>query len=152
MCRTKLHAHSGDGIVIAERRDQLVNAPLYTQYVKKKQEYRIHVGRKPGGKASIIFIQRKAKKNGFDGANFKIRNLANGFVYVEEEELEAFPCILEEARKALEATGLAFGAVDIIYNEHQNRAYVLEINTAPGLEARTAQAYSAFFREIANNA
>lgn len=149
MCRTKLHAHSGDGIVIAERRDQLVNAPLYTQYVKKKQEYRVHVGRKPGREAQSIIVQRKAKREGVE-ANFKIRNLANGFVYVIEEIVPA--CVIEEAGKALESTGLAFGAVDVIYNEHQNKAYVLEINTAPGLEARTAEKYATFFKGIANNA
>ena len=147
MCRTKLQAHSGEGIVVAERRAQLVAAPLYTQYMKKKHEYRVHVLRKPGGDTSIITTQRKAKKNGVEDANFMIRNLANGFVYVMEDG--AVPkTVTEEAIKALESTGLAFGAVDVIYNEHTRQAYVLEINTAPGLEERTADAYARAFREI----
>lgn len=149
MCRTKLQAHSGDGIVVAERRDQLVAAPLYTQYMKKKHEFRIHLLRRPGGGTSIITIQRKAKRNDVADANFMVRNLANGFVYVVEDEIEAYPVVQEEAKKALEATGLAFGAVDVIWNEYQKKAYVLEINTAPGLEARTAEAYAAAFKEIA---
>jgi glutathione synthase/RimK-type ligase-like ATP-grasp enzyme len=146
MCRTKLQAHSGEGIVVAERRDQLVAAPLYTQYVKKKHEFRVHALRKPGAGTSIITVQRKAKKNGVEDANFMVRNLANGFVYV----LDAVTpdCVVNEAKKALESTGLAFGAVDVIYNEHQNKAYVLEINTAPGLEERTAEAYATAFKEI----
>ena len=149
MCRTKLQAHSGEGIVVAERRDQLVNAPLYTQYIKKKHEYRVHVVRKPGGKAESIITQRKAKRNDVEDANFMVRNLANGFVYVMQQELLP-ACVEEEAFKALEATGLAFGAVDVIYNQQQDKAYVLEINTAPGLEERTAQAYADVFREIAH--
>jgi D-alanine-D-alanine ligase-like ATP-grasp enzyme len=75
-----------------------------------------------------------------------VRNLANGFVYVFDEAPPA--CVKEEAIKALESTGLAFGAVDVIYNQQQDKAYVLEINTAPGLEQRTAEAYALAFKEI----
>lgn len=146
MCRTKLQAHSGDGIVVAERPDQLVNASLYTQYLKKKHEYRVHVLRAPGAGTSIITTQRKAKKNGAVDANFMVRNLANGFVYVMGEHTPK--CVENEAKKALESTGLAFGAVDVIYNEGQDKAYVLEINTAPGLEDRTAEAYAKAFKKI----
>src|SRR5688572_6569584 len=35
LCRTKLSAHSGDGIVVASSPEQLVNAQLYVYYVKK---------------------------------------------------------------------------------------------------------------------
>lgn len=146
MCRTKLQAHSGEGIVVAERREQLVNAPLYTQYIKKKHEYRVHCIRVPGENTKQIVVQRKAKRNDRDDANFMVRNLENGFVYVIEGMVPG--CVQQEAFKALEATALAFGAVDVIYNEHQNKAYVLEINTAPGLEERTAIEYAKVFKEI----
>lgn len=146
MCRTKLQAHSGEGIVVAERRDQLVNAPLYTQYLKKKHEYRVHALRVPGKGTSIITVQRKAKKNGVEDANFMVRNLANGFVYVVSDDTPA--CVTDESIKALESTDLAFGAVDVVYNQKENKAYVLEINTAPGMEDRTAEAYARAFKEI----
>jgi carbamoylphosphate synthase large subunit len=147
VCRTKLQAHSGEGIVIAERREQLVPAPLYTQYIKKKQEYRVHVLRKPGAGTSIITVQRKAKRLDVEDVNFMVRNLANGFVYVDSND--AFPkSVGDEAVKALESTDLAFGAVDVIWNENQEKAYVLEINTAAGLEPRTAEAYAKAFKEI----
>ena len=49
VCRTLLRANSGRGILLAERGKQdLVRAPLYTKYVKKSDEYRVHV---VGGKA-----------------------------------------------------------------------------------------------------
>ena len=147
MCRTKLQAHSGEGIVVAERRDQLVNAPLYTQYMKKKHEFRVHALRAPGKETKSIIVQRKAKKNGVEDANFMVRNLANGFIYLISDNTPA--CVEEQAKKALESTDLAFGAVDVIYNERENKAYVLEINTAPGLEERTAEAYARAFKEIA---
>src|SRR5687768_8660323 len=61
VCRTVLAGHSGEGIVIADRRDQLVPAPLYVQYIKKQQEYRIHVGKR-GQESIIIAGQRKARR------------------------------------------------------------------------------------------
>jgi D-alanine-D-alanine ligase-like ATP-grasp enzyme len=100
----------------------------------------------PGKGTSIIVAQRKAKKNDRDDANFMVRNLDNGFVYVLDDDPPE--CVRNEAVKALESTELAFGAVDVIYNEHQNKAYVLEINTAPGLEQRTAEAYAKVFQKI----
>src|SRR3546814_2808293 len=44
VCRTVLSGHSGVGIVIADNRDDLVPANLYVKYVKKKEEYRVHLG------------------------------------------------------------------------------------------------------------
>jgi D-alanine-D-alanine ligase-like ATP-grasp enzyme len=42
---------------------------------------------------------------------------------------------------------LDFGAVDVIWNEKQQRAYVLEVNTAPGLEGQTVDDYARGIKE-----
>lgn len=146
VCRTVLAGHSGDGIVIASSRDDLVPAPLYVRYVKKQEEYRIHVGMK-SGEASIISIQRKArrKETPDDQVDWQVRNHKNGFVYVRGG-VNPPAAVLDVARRALEASGLDFGAVDVIWNRNQERAYVLEINTAPGLEGTTVTDYADFFR------
>lgn len=146
MCRTLLTASEGRGIVIANNRNELVDAPLYTKYVKKKEEYRIHVFRKPGGLPVAISIQRKARRNGAE-ADFKIRNLANGFVFVRDG-VKAPDDVRIQAAAAVEATGLAFGAVDVIWNEYQQKAYVLEVNTAPGLEGQTVDDYANAFSNL----
>ena len=52
-----------------------------------------------------------------------------------------------EATKAVAALGLDFGAVDVIYNEKYGRAYVLEVNTAPGLGEGIAIMYARVFME-----
>lgn len=145
VCRQVLAGHSGDGIVIADTPDDLVDAPLYVKYVKKQDEYRIHVGKKDDEYATIS-TQRKARRKSVpdDEVNWKVRNLAGGFVFVREGVV-APECIVDAARRALEATGLDFGAVDVIYNKHEDRAYVLEINTAPGLEGQTVDDYVSFF-------
>jgi len=157
VCRTVLAGHSGDGIVIANDRSELVPAPLYVEYKKKKDEYRIHVGCRitpyvgelnPGGlETTIIASQRKAKRHDAENVNWQVRNLSNGFVYVREG-VNPPSDVIEKAKQALEASGLDFGAVDVIYNASEEKAYVLEINTAPGLEGQTVEDYANFFRNV----
>lgn len=147
VCRTKLRGHSGDGIVIAENRAELVDAPLYTKYVKKKEEYRVHVFRN-----KTFFVQRKARKHDVPEPNWKVRNLAGGFVFVEVGEDHAYHRdIIDQAEKSVEALGLDFGGVDVIWNEREGKAYVLEVNTACGLEERTAEYYAQAIRDFIEN-
>ena len=136
VCRTKLRGHSGDGIVIAENVEELVDAPLYTKYVKKKDEYRVHVM-----VDEAFFIQRKARKLDVENPNWRVRNLAGGFVFVETPAHEVPVEVVEQALKAIKALKLDFGGVDVIWNDKEKKAYVLECNTACGLEERTAAAY-----------
>lgn len=148
VCRTVLSGHSGAGIVIADDRASLVGAPLYVQYVKKKDEYRVHLGKGREGQTVIIAIQRKARRNGFENPNWQIRNLDNGFVFVRDGVTPP-ASVSQAAQESFQGTGLDFGAVDVIYNENLGRAYVLEINTAPGLEGQTIKDYADFFRGAA---
>ena len=151
VCRTVLAGHSGEGIVIADRRDALVPAPLYVQYIKKQDEYRVHVGidgPRAGANAGftrIIDIQQKKRRQEHENPNWQVRNLANGFIYAREG-VNPPECVLDVARRALACTDLDFGAVDVIYNARENRAYVLEINTAPGITGTTVENYVNFFR------
>lgn len=144
VCRTVLAGHSGEGIVIADTRAALVRAPLYVKYVKKQDEYRVHIGRGPH-EGVIIDVQQKKRRQDHDNPNWQVRNLANGFIYAREG-VDPPVCVLDVARRALACSDLDFGAVDVIYNARENRAYVLEINTAPGITGTTVERYASFFR------
>lgn len=137
VCRTKLRGHSGDGIVIANDQAGIVRAPLYTKYVKKKDEYRVHVLRD-----RAFFIQRKARKLEEENPNWQVRNLAGGFVFVECPADEVPADVRAQAIAAIAALGLDFGGVDVMWNDRERKAYVLEVNTACGLEERTAARYA----------
>jgi glutathione synthase/RimK-type ligase-like ATP-grasp enzyme len=137
VCRKVLRGHSGNGIVIANTPEELVNAPLYTQYVKKKDEYRVHV---MGGAA--FFIQRKARKLDVAEPNWQVRNLEGGFVFVETVVDDVPNDVIDQSVAAIEALNLDFGGVDVMWNEREEKAYVLEVNTACGLEDRTAERYA----------
>lgn len=161
VCRTVLAGHSGDGIVIADTAADLVHAPLYVEYVKKQDEYRIHIGRKghtytDGGYGHqpvpepvyvVIAKQRKARRHDVENPNWQVRNHQNGFIYAREG-VNPPEAVTEAAKRALRATGLDFGAVDVLWNAKELKAYVLEINTAPGLEGQTVTDYATFFRGI----
>lgn len=145
VCRTILNGHSGAGIVLANVRDDIVDAPLYVQYVAKKHEYRVHVGRIGSG-THIISVQQKKRRLDHAEPNWKIRNHANGFIYAREG-VDPPVGVLDVACNCLHSLGLDFGAVDVIYNESKEKAYVLEINTAPGLEGQTLTDYGTFIRD-----
>jgi hypothetical protein len=157
VCRTVLAGHSGAGIVVAATRSELVPCSLYVQYKKKKDEYRVHVGKKwedeglhghPGAERTVVIAtQRKARRNDTpdEAVNWQIRNHDNGFVFVRGG-VNPPADVFSSARSALLASGLDFGAVDVIWNDHEGKAYVLEINTAPGLEGQTIEDYANFFK------
>lgn len=146
VCRTVLTGHSGAGIVIANNRQELVRAPLYTKYIKKSEEYRIHIGRLRDGAVGAISLQKKVRRNDVENPNWQVRNHHNGFVYARDG-VDPPVSVTAAAFDVFSCFDIDFGAVDVIYNRHYDRAYVLEINTAPGLEGQTVEHYRQYFEE-----
>lgn len=154
ICRTKLEGHDGEGIVIAEKFSQLVDAKLYTQYVDKTSEYRIHVGRGPTG-FEIIGSQKKFKKQTPDGPNVSPDSRLmvgddHGLVWTVNGQ----PVFIPEPVKTVVKTAfekfpeLTFAAFDVIYNNSTSEAFVLEANTAPMGTPETMKRYGKFFRKL----
>ena len=141
LARTLTKASEGRGIVILNVNKD-INAPLYTQYIKKKHEFRVHV---VNGKP-IKLQQKKLRKNLQHNI---IRNTKNGYVFGHISE--DLPVDIKErlsflAVSAVKVLKLDFGAVDIIWNKHHNKLYVLEVNTAPGISELTAKTYADAFK------
>ena len=152
VCRQKLTGHSGEGIVLYTREQyrsgiDIPRASLYTKYVKKSAEYRVHCMKGLG----IIDVQRKIKDPDREVTEWKIRNHNNGFIFAREN-LEVPGEVLEEALKCFDLTGLDFGALDIIWNNKEQKAYILEVNTAPGLTGTTLVNYVNAFKSIIKEA
>lgn len=145
VCRTVLNGHSGRGIVIANTPDDLVSAPLYVRYIKKRDEYRVHVFQ-----GDVIAVQQKKVRADHDDPNYQIRSHKNGFVFTRQG-VNPDDSVLSEAINAVAALSLDFGAVDVIWNEHYQKAYVLEVNTAPGLEGETVRDYASAIQRYYND-
>lgn len=142
--RHVLNGHSGEGIELVKDRDKMPDAPLYTQYIHKHEEFRVHVafGR-------VIFLQRKARKKDVpdENVNWKIRNHVNGFIFAHKGVI--VPQSAQDAAVlAVRCLGLDFGAVDVIYNADDDKSYVLEVNTACGLEGETVKRYAQSFKQL----
>jgi hypothetical protein len=148
VCRHVLAGHSGEGIELImppsgedDEVPTVPSAPLYTMYVRKRDEYRVHV---VGG--TVTDVQRKARNTevGDDDVNWQIRNHGNGFNFVRGG-VNPDASVLEQAKLTVQALGLTFGAVDIVWNNRDSKATVLEVNTACGLEGTTLERYTAAF-------
>lgn len=143
--RTLLRASGGKGIEkIYPDTVDIPHALLYTEYVPKASEWRAHVFR-----GDVFFIQRKIARPDAEPTDWMIRNHDQGFIFQQDYNPDAWHDELGDlAVQAVERLGLDFGAVDLIWNNHRQRGYVLEVNTAPGLEGRTLDAYAEKFRSV----
>lgn len=127
-------ASQGRGIQIVTMEDDVPYAELYTKAIPKAYEYRVHVF-----KNGVIDYTRKRRRDGVE-ANLYIKNAENGWVFCREGVYLPDKVKLA-ALKACSALGLDFCALDILYKESEDIAYVLEANTAPGLEGTTLNKY-----------
>jgi len=147
VARKVLNGSSGEGIhfMTFDDPESFVDAPLYTEYVKKKDEYRVHFCA-----GEIIDYQRKALRSDrrAETVDWRIRNLDSGFVFVRDS-VKLPDDVRVQAEKAIKISGLDFGAIDLIYNEKEGHGYVLEINTAPGLQGETVTSYATALKKLA---
>lgn len=157
--RTTLQGHSGAGIVIGYTNpagvgdagdvqvvSTLPRAQLYTKAIlQERREFRIHI---LDGK--ITYVQQKKRRDGYreDAAYSNlVRNHHTGWIYATQN---ASVCdeAKREALKAISALGLDFGAVDVI--TRRDEAWVLEVNTAPGMSGTNLETYANNFTRLLN--
>jgi glutathione synthase/RimK-type ligase-like ATP-grasp enzyme len=141
--RNVLTGHSGNGILIIEEGEVIPDAPLYTRYVFKTKEFRVHATQ-----TEVIDTQRKVRDPDVEPLSWKVRSHANGFIF-QRNNIEPNEARDKLAMASVKALSLDFGAVDII-EDKKGKLYVLEVNTAPGLEGQTVEAYTTVLEKLAN--
>lgn len=137
LARKVLTGNSGCGIeLIKGSQVQIPDARLYTKYIKKVQEYRVHVFN-----GEVLLTQRKARSRSVpdNEVNWYVRNHSNGFIFAQFEDVEYPDEVIQQGIKAVSALGLDFGSVDVVWDDVS--AYVLEVNTASGVTGSTLQKY-----------
>lgn len=136
--RGVLNGHSGEGITVRLTREGIAEAPLYTKAITgPRREWRVHVF-----EGVITYVQKKIRRNGYrDNPDYRedVRNHHTGWVYSNAFNDSPNDQVLIQAHKAVQALGLNFGAVDLISKGEE--AWVLEVNTAPGLTGTTLETY-----------
>lgn len=139
--RHLLNSSCGKGITVFDPDKECISpgkspkAPVYTLYKKKKREFRVHIF-----KDKVVRVVEKKLRSNWNGPKeSKIRNLANGYVFCS--------CIDEPTglrELAIKASGVVssdFRGVDVGYNEKQQQLFVIEVNSAPGIEGSNVEAY-----------
>lgn len=136
----------GRGAVFVKTEEEINNLleedghpKLWTKYVPKFDEYRIHVWQN-----GVVDFQQKKLKNGYTPQ--KVRTHDTGYVFAREN-VNPPEVVIEEAFKAVKSLRLDFGAVDVGFTRSNSRATVYEVNTAPGLEGATLKGYVERFLE-----
>jgi glutathione synthase/RimK-type ligase-like ATP-grasp enzyme len=136
VCRTKLRGLGGDGIVIADTVDQIVDAPVYVEYHKKTNEYRVNMF-----KGEVVCIREKRKRKDYEAPperDGRVRSHDNGYVFCTP--LKPPPeAITELAKAACKITTSDIVGVDIAYHKTTDYAFLLEVNSAPGMEGLTIE-------------
>lgn len=143
----EFYHHKGLDIKVCKNNCDIENAinngsEYFVKYIPIGKEYRYHVF---GDKILQACIKFKEAGNGGVGTTEDIiRNLDHGWKFAE---VEPQPKASEYAIKACRALGLHFGAVDIIEESGHTKLYILEVNTAPGLDNKRLEAYTKAFKE-----
>jgi glutathione synthase/RimK-type ligase-like ATP-grasp enzyme len=91
-------------------------------------------------KGTIVHVLEKRKRKGVDVTETKVRNTANGYVFCSENVVEP-EGLRELALAASKVTKSDFKGVDIGYNEKKNELFVIEVNSAPGIEGSNVDRY-----------
>jgi glutathione synthase/RimK-type ligase-like ATP-grasp enzyme len=138
LARRKYHSQGRDIIYIHNREDLENNLEDFMydfliEYINKTSEYRVHI------LGDNAFVSVK-----FGGIDPLVRSYNNGWRQIEYNR-DWHDELIMLATKAIDVMQYDFGAVDII--RKGNKLYVLEINTAPGLEPRKLQLYSEYFKQ-----
>jgi glutathione synthase/RimK-type ligase-like ATP-grasp enzyme len=143
----KAHHVAGNDIILCLQRSDLDEAAKlgcthYTKYIPTKTEFRIHVWGD-----QIIKISEKVLTEPERHKDSWIRNFDEGYTFVSPKT--HLPAQTKGmAIDAVACLGLHFGAVDMILGD-DGLAYVLEVNTAPGLQTDSSiEAYVNKFMEV----
>jgi hypothetical protein len=163
--RTQVAGSKGKGIIIVEPGGNVPYAPLYTVDAQHTHEFRVQTFR--GRVIDIVQKKRMGREKlarfGLAEADPNIRSYKRGWVFAHKDHAynEAGRAVLQRvALNATAALGLDFCGVDLAANIDRNGnvtwAGIIEMNSAPGIDAPTTfkayiNAIKEFYNEVNRN-
>jgi glutathione synthase/RimK-type ligase-like ATP-grasp enzyme len=139
VCRTLLRSRSGKGIVIADKPEQVVDAPVYVAYHKKTNEYRVSLYR-----GEVVCIREKRLKKDYvapEGRDGRVRSHDNGYVFCEPLA-PLSEAAISMCKTASKMTKSDIVGVDIAYHKPSDYYFMLEVNSAPGMQGLTIEQFA----------
>ena len=144
----RLQHHGGFDIrycknALRAKRALAAGRAFFTRYIPSSTEYRVWVYRRRHLGTYEKVLAHPELKRRMIGRNYK-----NGYAFqlVREESIPR--TAVDLALRAVDALGLDFGAVDVLLGR-DGRYYVLEVNTAPGIQSEARQVIQALAQHIA---
>jgi len=151
-CRRRHHT-MGKDIIMIHNESELANGFHDGRYVvesiKFDKEYRIHIfNSKMISASKKYFGEELWTELGKPDKKDIIRNNSNGWRYHYIKDFKNVPeDVVKQAKAAVIALGLLWGAVDIIRTPDK-KSYVLEVNSAPGLRDAGVDIYVSEFKQL----
>jgi hypothetical protein len=152
MIRETLSSFGGRGCHVVSSNEELRQYRAnrnwwWTPYVHTTYECRAHVL-----DGQVVRVFRKEYNGEGAEAEFPIRNSANGY-HFSLRSVDANPAIVDLVRELhplLPPNG--FYALDLGWIHDENRYFIFEANSAPGLNENTARLYAEFlYNKLTNN-
>ena len=114
----------------------------FTEYIPWQAEYRVWIYRRQhlGTYEKVMVRPAEYTRTGHSSHH--------GFAFRILESARIPRMAVEASVRSVEALGLDFGAVDVLHGK-DGQFYVLEVNTAPGVESSERQVIRALARHIA---
>jgi len=121
----------------------LAGAEFFVEYIPWQAEYRTWIFRSAhlGTDRKVLTNPSQYKKIGC--------NAKNGFTFQTVHQDDVPRAAVEAAMRSIHTLDLDFGAVDILLGK-DSRYYVLEVNTAPGVESAERRLLRSLAQKIAN--
>lgn len=142
----------GDKVIYAVKKTKRTTEEMEEAYIKHEKDRQLSISVKNNDdldeKTMDIFLRRQAKKFAQDGANMLIRSNRLGWKFIRVKTIDK--ALEEQSVKALKAIGLDFGAVDCCIDA-SGKPWVIEVNSGPGLEETTFDAWVEAFRTNITN-
>jgi len=138
----KRHHSQGKDIVYVHNQEQLEQMgyqyDYLIRYINKKSEYRVHI---LGDYDALVTVKIPDKDERYSDPIVRSKN--NGWIQVSYDR-DFYDDLVDLGHQVIKVLGYDFGAVDII--RRKDRLYVLEVNSAPGLEPKKIAKYAEYFR------
>ena len=122
------------------------NSDLFVEQIDKSSEYRAYFFN-----GNVLAIYKVVLPNGVEAKDPDIRSYENGYIF--QRNNVKIPAAVEMQAQQFASKmsqcpyGLDFGGIDLMYRAEDQKSFILEANTAPGITGYTTRKFAEAFQQ-----